>query len=49
MNMAVQITIMIEKEFEVDMEELKCMTLFEYIKEHVLDDIQEEEINITGE
>jgi len=25
------------------------MTLFEYIKEHVLDDIQEEEINITGE
>ena len=47
--MAVQITITIEKEFEVDMEELMCMTLFEYIKEHVLDYIQEEEINITGE
>lgn len=47
--MAVQITITIEKEFEVDIADLKGMTLFEYIKEYVLDDITDEEIDITGE
>ena len=47
--MGIQITITIEKEFELDIEELKCMTLFEYINEFVLNNIQEEEINIVGE